>query len=66
MGPSRAARITGLEPLASGDTYPADAPRTQLDHLLGRGLSAVPGSGRAVRLELSDHRALTVEVELRG
>lgn len=65
MPPGRARTVTGLQTLAVADTYPGDAPREQLDHLLGRGLTTVAGTGRAVALALSDHRALTVEVATR-
>lgn len=61
MGPERARRITGMRPLVEAPTFPADAPREQLDHVLARGhLPTV--SGRAVELPLSDHRALVVDL----
>jgi endonuclease/exonuclease/phosphatase family metal-dependent hydrolase len=49
--------------LASGPTFPVDAPRTQLDHLLWRG-EPPPRvlSADVVRLPLSDHRALVAEL----
>ena len=57
-GPRRAAWASGLAGLAKGRTFPAGAPRTQLDHVLGRGVTA---SDRGVHhLPLSDHRALGV------
>jgi endonuclease/exonuclease/phosphatase family metal-dependent hydrolase len=59
MGPRRVDRLTGLGALATGPTFPADAPARQIDHLLGRGVS---GTGGPVRLPLSDHRALTAEL----
>jgi endonuclease/exonuclease/phosphatase family metal-dependent hydrolase len=59
MGPRRVDRLTGLGALATGPTFPADAPARQIDHLLGRG---VTGTGGPVRLPLSDHRALTAEL----
>jgi endonuclease/exonuclease/phosphatase family metal-dependent hydrolase len=55
-----AARLTCLTALASGPTYPAHAPTVQLDHLLADGLSST--AGHAVRLPLSDHRALVADV----
>ena len=61
LRPAAAARTTGLAPLASGLTYPAPEPYEQIDHVLGRGLRA--RGGQAVRLPLSDHRALVVDVE---
>lgn len=61
MGPSVAVASTGLRSLAAHPTFPAYAPRRQLDHILAGGLEAhVPGE--AIPLPLSDHQALTVEV----
>jgi endonuclease/exonuclease/phosphatase family metal-dependent hydrolase len=61
MEPARAARITGMRSLVSAPTFPAHAPRVQLDHVLLDG-ELPPAVGRAVELPLSDHRALVVEV----
>ena len=61
LRPPAAVRTTGLEPLVSGLTYPAPEPVEQIDHVLGRRLRA--RGGGAVRLPLSDHRALVVDVE---
>jgi endonuclease/exonuclease/phosphatase family metal-dependent hydrolase len=62
MQPPLAARVTGLRALAEAPTFPAAEPTRQIDHILGRGLlPAAPG--RAVRLPVSDHRALVVDVE---
>jgi len=61
MAPARAIRITGMRPLVTAPTFPARAPRTQLDHVLLDG-DLPPGTGRAVELPLSDHRALVVDV----
>ena len=61
MGPARAVRTTGLTPLAPYATYPADAPRLQLDHVLAtEGVTA--RSSSVVRLPVSDHRALVVDI----
>ncbi len=54
------ARLTGLSPLASAATFPVGAPDRQIDHLLGRGLTATAAG--AVRMPFSDHRALVAEV----
>jgi endonuclease/exonuclease/phosphatase family metal-dependent hydrolase len=63
MGPARAARISGMRPLAGAATFPADDPSRQLDHLLARG--DVSGrDGRSLRLSVSDHRALVAEVSV--
>ena len=61
LGPAAARRVTGLTALAEGLTFPADRPRWQLDHVLGDGLPEPVGS-RVVRLQLSDHRALVVDL----
>lgn len=60
-GPARWA--TGWVPLLSAATFPAAAPRLQLDHVLASRPLPVTG-GRAHRLAVSDHRALTVDVAL--
>lgn len=62
MGLSRAQAITGMCPLVTAPTFPAYAPREQLDHVLARG-----DVGRVVDvgvhdLPLSDHRALSVDL----
>ena len=57
-GPRLAAWVSGLRGLAAGRTFPAPAPRTQLDHLLGRDVRA--GDGEVHHLPVSDHRALGV------
>ena len=61
LPPDTAVRTTGLRPLAAGATFPAHAPTTQLDHVLGRGVRA-DGPGRVQRLPLSDHCALVAQV----
>jgi endonuclease/exonuclease/phosphatase family metal-dependent hydrolase len=60
MEQRQAARISGLRPIASGATFPVVAPRRQLDHVLVRGGLRATGPAEAVRLPLSDHRALVV------
>ncbi|MGO1591964.1 MAG: endonuclease/exonuclease/phosphatase family protein [Ancrocorticia sp.] len=47
--------------LASADTYPSDAPRTQIDHIIGQNVKARAGSAHL--LPISDHRALIGEVD---
>ena len=64
MEPRRAARISGLQPLANGATFPAPQPRRQLDHVLARGPIRATGPATAVQLPLSDHRALVVPCEV--
>lgn len=58
-----AARVSGLRPIAAAATFPADRPRRQLDHVLVRGGLVAGGPAEAVRLPVSDHRALVVPVE---
>lgn len=61
MQPALAHRVTGMVPLATEATFPADAPQRQIDHVLGRGLT-VSGTGEAVGFPLSDHLALAVDL----
>ncbi len=56
------AAITGYRSLVAAKTFPAGTPRVQLDHILVRGSWGDVVSGEAVRLEVSDHRALVVDV----
>lgn len=62
MGPAQARRWSGMRSLVSAPTFPLESPRQQLDHILGEGLVALPGTGHARRTEISDHRALCVSV----
>ena len=63
MGPARAARATGMRPLAAAPTFPAHAPREQLDHVLARGPLRPVVRAAAQQLPLSDHRALSVVLQ---
>jgi endonuclease/exonuclease/phosphatase family metal-dependent hydrolase len=56
----KAARVSGLDPIAAAATFPAQRPRRQIDHVLVRGGLEATGPAEAVRLPLSDHRALVV------
>jgi endonuclease/exonuclease/phosphatase family metal-dependent hydrolase len=61
MGRSTAERVTGLRPLVTGRTFPAQSPTVQIDHLL----TSEPGlraSGGPVLLPMSDHCALVAEL----
>ncbi|WP_448625556.1 endonuclease/exonuclease/phosphatase family protein [Geodermatophilus sp. URMC 64] len=60
MEPRQATRISGLRSIAAADTFPWDEPRRQLDHVLVRGPLRATGPATAMRLPLSDHRALVV------
>ena len=61
MEPGRAVRISGMRSMVSAATFPATAPRQQLDHVLCQG-ELPRARGRAVRLPLSDHCALVIDV----
>jgi endonuclease/exonuclease/phosphatase family metal-dependent hydrolase len=61
LGPRRAIALTGMTPAASHRTFPADAPREQLDHILLDGPLTATAS-EAPRLPLSDHRALVAQL----
>jgi len=61
MGPRPAGRLSGMRPLASGPTFPAERPRLQIDHILASG--RLPAArGQVVQLPMSDHRALVADV----
>jgi endonuclease/exonuclease/phosphatase family metal-dependent hydrolase len=64
MEPRQAARVSGLRPRASAATFPVEEPSRQLDHVLARGPLSAQGPAEAVRLPLSDHRALAVDCRL--
>jgi endonuclease/exonuclease/phosphatase family metal-dependent hydrolase len=59
------ARVLGWRALAAGATFPSPAPRLQIDHVLA---DAVPVGAEhspvITQLPLSDHRALSVELDL--
>ena len=60
-------RITGWTPLVRAATYPVTGPRVQFDHVLADGVGpAVVAGARATvhRLPVSDHAAVTVDVQL--
>jgi endonuclease/exonuclease/phosphatase family metal-dependent hydrolase len=56
----QAARVSGLRPIASTDTFPGNRPRRQIDHVLVRGGFRATGAAEAVQVPLSDHRPLVV------
>lgn len=56
------AKITGYTPLAIHPTFPLDEPTEQIDHILLRGRLGTVRSSSAPRFDLSDHRALVVEL----
>ncbi|WP_448073571.1 endonuclease/exonuclease/phosphatase family protein [Georgenia yuyongxinii] len=61
LPPAAVAEVTGWTALAVAPTFTNVRPRTQLDHLLGDGVSPT-GAGQAHHLTISDHAALSAEV----
>ncbi|HEU5486381.1 MAG TPA: endonuclease/exonuclease/phosphatase family protein [Microlunatus sp.] len=62
MDAPRPTAVTGFRSLAEHPTFPLEGPNEQLDHILAEGrVGRVTGS-RAVRLPLSDHLALVVDL----
>ncbi|MCW2549240.1 MAG: Endonuclease/exonuclease/phosphatase [Mycobacterium sp.] len=55
------ALITGMQPRVRARTFPAPVPLSQLDHVLTDGIAGHEG-GHAIHLDVSDHRALVVEL----
>jgi endonuclease/exonuclease/phosphatase family metal-dependent hydrolase len=57
-------RVTGWRPLVTGPTFPAPAPRLQIDHVLA---DAMPPHGltgaEVVQLPVSDHRGVVVDLD---
>ena len=56
-------RVTGYRPLATHPTFPLDVPTRQLDHVLVRGEVGRVRASEAPALDVSDHRALVVELD---
>lgn len=56
-------QVTGYTNLAAHPTFPLEYPTEQLDHMLVRGSLGTVVASRAPRYDLSDHRALVVEVD---
>ncbi|KPM57790.1 endonuclease [Frankia sp. CcI49] len=54
--------FTGWRRLAAHRTYPAHAPRVQLDHILARGPVGTVAASEARRTAVSDHLALLVDI----
>jgi endonuclease/exonuclease/phosphatase family metal-dependent hydrolase len=62
MGPRAPRRRTGLRPLATASTFPADIPARQLDHILTDDPLLSADACWAPKLSISDHRPLIVDV----
>jgi endonuclease/exonuclease/phosphatase family metal-dependent hydrolase len=56
------ARLLRATPLVRAPSYPASAPRAQLDHLLAVGDGLRGSDGATTVLPVGDHRALTATV----
>ena len=61
--------VTGWDSMAKIATYPVNKPKIQFDHVLSRGIRTgavvrAQKSARAISLGISDHCALTVDVEI--
>jgi endonuclease/exonuclease/phosphatase family metal-dependent hydrolase len=54
--------LSGWSVLARAATYPAWAPRVQLDHVLGSGALPAVTAVETPELRVSDHRALVLEL----
>jgi endonuclease/exonuclease/phosphatase family metal-dependent hydrolase len=64
MVPPRPAAVTGYRSATAAATFPVESPDRQLDHVLLRGeFGRVTGSSSRA-MPLSDHRALTVDLDL--
>lgn len=60
-------RVTGWSQLVSAPTYPSFGPRVQFDHVLADGLTAherATAVAQVHRLAVSDHAAVTVDLDL--
>lgn len=62
MTPPSPARWTGMRPLGSALTFPADQPDRQLDHILTDDTRLRVDHCESVSLPLSDHRALVIDI----
>jgi endonuclease/exonuclease/phosphatase family metal-dependent hydrolase len=63
LTPPTPAKVTGWRSLALGLTFPVDEPDRQLDHVLLRGSLGPVTATSSPALPLSDHRALTVDIQ---
>lgn len=62
MRPEMLGNQTRYTVLAEGLTYPSGNPRTQIDHILGRGMAG--GDSWTELMPISDHRALIADVHV--
>lgn len=64
LTPTPARRWSGLHPLGTGQTFPADRPSRQLDHVLTDHPNLRARECRTPELTVSDHRPLVLDLEL--
>ncbi len=62
MTPPTPSRWTRMRPLGVAPTFPADEPSHQLDHILTDDAVVRVDACSAPRLQVSDHRALVVDI----
>jgi endonuclease/exonuclease/phosphatase family metal-dependent hydrolase len=62
MDPPTPRRWTGMRPLGEAQTFPADEPCHQLDHILTDDDTLRVEACSAPRLPVSDHRALVIDI----
>lgn len=62
MTPPTPARWTGMRPVGSALTFPADQPDRQLDHVLTDDPRLRVENCESVKLPISDHRALVIDI----
>jgi endonuclease/exonuclease/phosphatase family metal-dependent hydrolase len=65
MTPPTPRHWTGLRPLATAPTFPANTPDRQVDHILTDDGELTPDACSAPKLAISDHRPLIVDVARR-
>lgn len=63
MTPAAARRCSGMRPLARADTFPADRPNRQLDHIMTDDVGLRGAAVEAEPMSISDHRPLVVDIE---
>ncbi len=64
LTPAAVTRWSGLRPLATALTFPADAPTRQLDHILTDDPALCARDCTTPMVGISDHRPLAVDIEL--
>ncbi len=63
MTPTAVRRWSRMRPLAVAETFPADAPHRQLDHILTDDPDLRGGATEAELMPISDHRPLVVDLD---